>query len=580
MPAYGPPVHSKHHGATNLQAAIASDTERKKLKRGRVVLQFASGGLLPGSGSATETGHLSVFSALQGLSSAGGKVGKPWGCRSFGVVPAVRQVAKLELNMTAKRLWPMAAVVAGTIGLAQLCFLLRATAVSAAMLLLFGVLLAAIFLKLQDALAASITATLCLDYFFIPPIKQITIGDLQGWFSLAIFIGVSLLTANLSTRVRQQRDELINQQSEKEKLYALTRAMLLMGGESVRRLIVNKSMELFGFSEVALFESSSGLIQRSETPGTFNDEMLKRAATLGAIERRDEARTTVVPIALGNQIFGSLGFAGKILPEMTVQVLVNTVAVALAQAQAQEASSRANAVRQSEELKSVMIDALAHDLKTPLTVIEAASDMLLNPGELPAEQKQDLAQVVKEETTGLRRMMEEAIHLARIDAKKLKLEAEAVPVSEIVKDALRALGERASSRAVRVNIAAELTPVFVDRELMVQALKQIIDNALKYSPAGSTVSIGASEANGLIAIAVRDEGSGLTEMEQARVFEKYYRGRQDGFGAQGTGMGLSIAREIAEAHGGSMSVESQIGRGTRFTMTLRAAVEKLAMRRS
>ena len=474
----------------------------------------------------------------------------------------------------------MAAVVVATIGLAQLCFLLGATAVSAAMLLLFGVFIAAVYLKLQDALVASIIATLCLDYYFIPPIKRITIGDLQGWFSLAIFVAVSLLTANLSTRVRQQRDELVSQQSEKEKLYALTRAMLLMNGEDVRRLIVNKSMELFGFSEVALLESSSGLIHRSETPGSFTDELLKRAATQGAIERREDPRITVAPITLGNQIFGSLGFAGKVLPDTTVQVLINTIAVALAQAQAQEASSRADAVRQSEELKSVMIDALAHDLKTPLTVIEAASEMLLHPGELQAEQKQDLAQVVKEETTGLRRMMEEAIHLARIDADKLKLERDPVPVTELVRSALQALGERGRSHPVQVEVSTGLPPVLVDRELIVQALKQVVDNAIKYSPVASPISIVASEINGLVSITVHDEGDGLTEVEQAKVFEKYYRGRQDGSGVQGTGMGLSIAREIAEAHGGAMSVESQIGRGTRFTMTLRTASEALVTRHS
>ena len=108
---------------------------------------------------------------------------------------------------------------------------------------------------------------------------------------------------------------------------------------------------------------------------------------------------------------------------------------------------------------------------------------------------------------------------------------------------------------------------------MTQALKQLLDNAMKYSPARAPITILASEANGLVSISVRDRGQGLTELEQGRVFEKFYRGRRDRSGVQGTGMGLAIAKEIAEAHGGSISVESKLGQGSRFTITLQSAAK-------
>ena len=413
---------------------------------------------------------------------------------------------------------------------------------------------------------------LCVSITFsCRPILQITIDDLQGWFSLVVFLAVSLLTSNLSARVRKQRDELTHQQSEKEKLYALSRAMLLTGGQDVRRLIVNKCIELFEFSEAALFESATGAVQRSQFPGLFTDEMLKRAALSGSFDRRDESSSMVIPIALGNKVFGSLGFAGKALPETTMQVLINTVAIALAQAQAQEASSRADAVRQGEELKSVMIDALAHDLKTPLAVMEAATDLLLPSGGIADEQRNGLLNLLKEQTTGLRRMVEEAIHLARIDAKRLKLEAEPIPIDDLVRAALAALADRAASRHIAVELPPELPPVFVDRELLVQALKQLLDNALKYSPSRAAISISAAMSDDLVSISVQDEGAGLTEIEQGRVFDKFYRGQHGGSGVQGTGMGLAIAKEIAEAHGGAIAVESHIGKGSRFTIILHAA---------
>jgi two-component system, OmpR family, sensor histidine kinase KdpD len=477
--------------------------------------------------------------------------------------------------MSVARWRQVAVVIPGTIALSYLCSLLGATALVAVMLLLFVVLLTGIYATLLAAVAASFAAAVCLDYFFVPPIYQITVNDLQGWLSLVIFLAVSLLTSDLSARLREQRNQLLHRQQETEKLHAFSRAMLMSTGEAVPRTIVNKCIEIFGFTEVALFESSSGLVQRSQLPASFAEEELRRVAVCGGFESTKDPNTTLVPISLGNKTFGSLGFAGVTLPATTLQALVNTVAVALAQAQAHEANSRAEAIRQSEELKSVMIDALAHDLKTPLTVIEAASDMLGSPVEVTTEQQRDLVRVVKQETKGLRKLIDEAIHLSRIDAKKLKLEVRQHTANELIGGAIESLGARAKSRRLSVEIPADLTPVLADRELIVQALKQLLDNALKYSAPQATVVISASESDDLMSISVRDAGRGLTEMEQSKIFEKFYRGSYEGTGIQGTGMGLAIAKEIVEAHGGSLSVESQVGQGSRFTITLRATAKAL-----
>ncbi len=141
---------------------------------------------------------------------------------------------------------------------------------------------------------------------------------------------------------------------------------------------------------------------------------------------------------------------------------------------------------------------------------------------------------------------------------------------------MAALADRAASRHISVELPPELPPVFVDRELFVQALKQLLDNALKYSPSRTDIWISAAIADELVSISVQDEGAGLTEIEQGRVFDKFYRGRYGGSGVQGTGMGLAIAKEITEAHGGAIAVESHIGKGSRFTIILPAASEPVA----
>jgi two-component system sensor histidine kinase KdpD len=477
------------------------------------------------------------------------------------------------MHPTLQRLRSTLAASLGVLAAAALCVrILHADSTVAAIVLFLAVLLVSGYSRVLEAVAAAVIATLCLDYYFIPPVGSITIGDVQGWFALLVFLAVSLIATNLSERLRRQRDQLILQQTESEKLHALSRAMLLASsGEDGRRLLINKCMELFGFTEAVLFESATSQFYRSQVHTGIPDEKLQRAALHRLFEESPNSDLTVIPVELGNKSFGSLAFRGASLARPMLQAIGNTIAVGLAQAQAREAASRAEAVRRSEELKSVLIDALAHDLKTPLTAIEAAADILLSPSGASAGQRYDLLQVVREETQRLKRLVAEAIHLSRIDAKKLKLEYETVGVQELIDAALASLGDRLSTHRISIELPPDLPPMFADRELILQSLKQLLDNAIKYSPPRSIVTISAGETNGFVSISVRDQGHGLTELEQTRVFDKFYRGRYDGSAVQGTGMGLAIAREISEAHGGSIGVESEIGKGSRFTITLRSA---------
>src|ERR1700761_1566717 len=413
----------------------------------------------------------------------------------------------------APRVRSTAVALLGTVALALACQrVLHVSTTVAAIVLMLGVLIAGAYTRLLEAVLVSITATLCLDYFFVPPIGSITVGARQGWIVLAVFLAVSLFASHLAARLREERDELIARQRELEKLYALSRAMLLSSGEDVRRLIVNKCIELFGFSEVVLYETAAGRFYRSSAEAVISDDKLRKVALYGSIEHDEATRTTVLPVILGNRNFGSLGFRDSGLPAPALQALGDTIAVGLVQAQVQEAGSRAEAVRKSEELKSVMLDALAHELRTPLTAISAATDMLIDQSGVDNAQRYELLTIIQQETDGLNRLVGETMHLARIDAKRLKLESEPISVSDIVDAAVKSVGERASSHQLKVELCGDLPLVFADRELMMQALKQLIDNAIKYSPSSSVVTVTASESDGLVSISVRDQGAGLTEL--------------------------------------------------------------------
>ena len=462
----------------------------------------------------------------------------------------------------------LAAVAATTFLISRI---VSVNATTAGLLFLLEILLIATVASLVESVIASVAAALCFNIYFLPPIGRLTVADPQNWIALLAFLATALVASKLSVGLRARQAEMLEAQRDIERLYALSRSMLLASDSGeVRRLIINKLIELFGFSQVALYETASGVCQRSRPDSIISDDMLRQTAVRGGVEYFEPQQLSLVPITLGGAHFGGLGFVGPRLTEANLQALANTVALALAQYQAREAQSRADAVRKSEELKSVLIDALAHDLKTPLTAIDTAADLLVRPQLVSDEQRRDLLSVIREEVAGLKRMMEEAIHLARVDAKRLRLEYRSMSVEEMTQLAIESLGAQVSSHRLVVAIPASIPRVRVDPELLVQALKQLIDNAFKYSPAGSPVRLSSEETGGLVSIVVEDHGQGLTPLEQRRVFEKFYRGPHGTTGVQGTGMGLAIAREIVEAHGGTVRVESNPGHGSRFTISLLA----------
>src|SRR5438105_6199714 len=189
------------------------------------------------------------------------------------------------MGQVLRRLRSALVALLGVIAVTFTCYrIIHVNATSAALALLLAVLFTGTYAKLFETLVAAIVATFCLDYFFIAPVGSISVADPQGWTALIVFLTVSVLATNLSTRVRNQHHELMSRQREVEKLYALSRAMLLgRGAEDLRRLVVNKCIELFGFPEVTLFESATGRIHRSQTESSISDEKLRQVALSGSV---------------------------------------------------------------------------------------------------------------------------------------------------------------------------------------------------------------------------------------------------------------------------------------------------------
>lgn len=242
------------------------------------------------------------------------------------------------------------------------------------------------------------------------------------------------------------------------------------------------------------------------------------------------------------------------------------IAIGIERARALEEASRVEAVRQSERLKSALLDALAHELKTPLTSVRGALTHLIGR-EHDAEEK-ELLTVANEETDRLSRLITEIVDMARLEAGKLQIQRSPHPIDEIITAALNEFEELLKSRSVELQVDASLPPVEVDIDLVQQVVKQLLDNAIKYSPPDSPLSIRAEEREDKVIVSVTDRGEGIDEQEQPFVFDKFFRGGRGRYDVPGTGLGLSIAKGMVEAHGGTIWVTSRPGKGSTFSFSL------------
>ena len=361
-----------------------------------------------------------------------------------------------------------------------------------------------------------------------------------------------------------------------ETLYAFSRSILLIQpSQNVAKQVAMQIAQTFGASSVALYERDTGQIHHSgpeDFPGA--KEQLHQAAVEGTFFRDHAARTVITSVRLGAQPIGSLGLRDVDLSDSALQGLANLVAIGLERSRAQTSASRAEAARQSDELKSTLLDALAHEFKTPLTSIKAASTTLLSSDGLEAEQQRELISVVDEEADRLSGLVTEAIQMARIEAGRVHLRREDTSVLGIAVSALEKFKTQAEGRTVSVNIPPGIPPIWVDRELIEVALRQLIDNALKYAPLDSPVRVEAQSEGGRVIVSVADRGPGIAEAEQTRIFEKFYRADASRHQVPGAGLGLVIAREIVHMHGGEIWVESKPGEGSIFRFSVPAATQR------
>jgi two-component system sensor histidine kinase KdpD len=417
-----------------------------------------------------------------------------------------------------------------------------------------------------EATVASIVAVLGFNYFFLPPVGTFTIQDPQNWVAAVAFLVTAVTASQLSARVRRRAAEAEARRLEIERLYELVQAMMLSGtaGRAIREF-VQRVVQVFGCGAAAFYYRPTDAFYRSgPESASVTDHDLLAAAEIDELSVDPERLRAMAPVRFGGRTLGSVALLGPLPSDQTLRAIVNLIALSIEKARAIEDASQAAAARQSEVLKSALLDSLAHDIKTPLTSIKAAVTSLLGKS---AGADHELLTIINEEADRLNYLAAEVIAMARVEAGKLHLEKRAVEVRELVEGALSDLPAR-TGRIVSVDVPAGLPRVECDPEFVQQVLKQLLENALKYSPEAEPVTVSAASKGAKIVIGVVDRGPGLDEMERPLIFDKFFRGRRHRFETKGTGMGLAIAKGIVEAHGEKIWVESEPGHGTAFYFSL------------
>ena len=423
---------------------------------------------------------------------------------------------------------------------------------------------------LTVAVVMSIAAMLSFNYNFLPPIGKLTVADPQNWVALFAFLAVAVLVSQLSNRAKQKAEDASARRREIEKLYLFSQGLLEFGNViQLQNRIPSQIVEIFEVGAAALLLADKQKVYRSGPVVPQLDVESLKANVLREEPLIDAATSlSFMPVRMGMRSFGSIGITGTVLTRQTLESIGTLTAVAIERARAVEQLGQTEAAREGERLRTALLDSVTHALRTPLTSIKASVTNLLSNPNVSTAQRAELLTIVNEETDRLNRLVGEAGEMAQLDAGEVELNLAPHAIGDVIHAALEQTVKSLCGREVRMNVAANLPNVSVDLKRITDALVQLIDNAHRYSPADQPITITAEAAGDFVVTSVADRGAGIDEQEQALIFEKFYRGKDQRFQVQGTGMGLPIAKAIIEAHRGTISLTSQRGHGSVFSFTL------------
>lgn len=453
----------------------------------------------------------------------------------------------------------------------RLVFHANQTTVALTFLLL--ILFLAAYWGLRYAISASLVATVAYNFFFLPPLYTFTISDPENLVALIVFMITAIFASRSSDRIREESKEAKSRQEELEVLYRLSRALLQTDQIVQLTNSIPMSVSLATGARAVLFYLLDGdRIYRSGTewPVQLGTAELKEISYAPGPTSSSGEAESIIPLRTGVKPRGALIVRGIHLSLQTLDALGGLISVSLDRAQAIEELTRAEAGKESERLRGLMLDSITHELRTPLTSIKGSVSSLLLT-ELPPAAQTELLTVIDEESDRLNRLVTQAVEMAQLDTQEVRMSISPQSVNRLVHDAVELASPLQGGHTISVRIPEVLPKVDADPVWIHKLMGNLLENAAKYSANGEPIFVSAEKQQGVVAISVADRGYGIEAMEQSLIFDKFYRARNRSQSISGTGMGLAICKAIAETHGGTIAVTSQLGKGSVFTFTLKVS---------
>jgi two-component system sensor histidine kinase KdpD len=460
------------------------------------------------------------------------------------------------------------------------------------MLYLLCVGITAVFWGFGPSIFVSIIGVLAFDFFFIPPFLTFTVQDTEYIITFFVLLLVGVVISYLMRRIRQQTKAAVRREEEMASLYALGRDLAISNSlKSYVRAITERAKATFGRNAVIYLpfamqhEALSPYAERLDSSVEGNEMAAaiwsfqhQKAAGQGT-DTLPNAKARFVPLSTARGMVGVMALSAEkdteqltIEKERLLEAFADLSAVAIEGIQRAEEAYNAQLLSQvlkdTERLQTALLNSISHDLRTPLvSIIGVLSSMQEEGMNLDEAARKNMIQVGMDEAERLNRLITNLLDVSRIEAGALRINKQPSDVQELLGAVLEQLGRRSGSHSIEVNLPPELPTIWVDSSLIVQALFNILDNAVKYSPEGLPITINGRREGNRVIMEIADRGPGIPEKDLAHVFEKFYRARRPEK-VTGTGLGLSICKGIVEAHGGKVAAENRLGGGTIIKVSL------------
>ena len=452
-------------------------------------------------------------------------------------------------------------------------FILRLDLTTISFVYLLLVVSTALVCGFWQASLTSLLAAACLDYFFSPPLFRFAISDPHNWIALGAFQATALVICRLSAKELRSAREAAFHRTGMKQLYELSRNSLLLDlhrppGPQLVVLI----QRIFDAKAIALFDMNLGRQDRMGDWDAGEEDVAKECylRDVSSDDPNSEIARRILQAGPGS--VGALVVRGKLSPHV-VDALASLAAVAIDRHQSFEKEERAETASRSEQLRAAVMDALAHEFKTPLTAVQTASSGLLELGGL-TESQRGLATLIDDETARLNKLCTRLLLTSKLEAEQVGLQIDEVNVQQLIAEVL--LSRSADEVRNRIEVAVEepALTVRVDRALLAMILTQYIDNARKYSTPDTPIEIAARMSHAEVLISVHNVGSTIQIEDRERIFDRFYRAQDSKDSVPGTGIGLSVVRKAAEAHHGHVWVISDQQEGTTFFLSIPIAARR------